>query len=142
MVERRGMMVEKVRRSSVYAVYRGVDYVAFDGGELVTLRIIGSDPVPEGFNASPITGVAAQLSVPRSDLDRMYRLTTLCRWQGEPFYVRAVKDGILYVTYDGEHGEWACKQPGMERTDKFVTEGQIGIDEVTDITETVEELPL
>jgi len=136
------MTLRRPRATGYYATFVGREYQASTQGPNVILRSYNGEPPPVDFVPSRIPSVQGTRTVQRSELENLVFVRTVCRWQGEPFTVVGAEEQILYVFYTGDRGEWVVQQPGMVRTGKLETHGRLKIDDVDEIYEFVDPLPL
>jgi hypothetical protein len=135
------LVIERPRATGFYATYEDREYHATTAGPDIVLRVYEGDHVPTGFTASRIPTVAGIRTVPRSALEKLAYVKSMCKWQGEPFSILAVDGQLLYVFYLGEKGEWMCGQPGMYRTGKLETCGYLEASACDEIVEFVNPIP-
>lgn len=136
------MTIKRPRATGFYAVFQGREFHATTGGPKVILRSYLGEPEAEGFTPSRIPGVQGIRAVDRNELEKLSYVSSVCRWQDEPFMIVGVQGDVANVFYTGENGEWAFQQPGMVRTGKLETHGQLRLSEVSDVHELVNPLPL
>lgn len=134
------MTIKRPRATGHYAIFEGREYHATTQGADVVLRSYQGEPESVDFTPSRIPAIHGIRAVPRSALEQLTFVRTVCRWQGEPFVIVATEGEVVYVFYIGTHGEWAVQQPGMVRTGKLETHGALRISDVDEIREFVDPL--
>jgi hypothetical protein len=130
-----------IRVTGDYATYQGNEYFATDAGDRIWL-FSDDDPLPPGFEPSPYDWVRGEKLVPMSDIQRLFRVQTHCRWRGHPFSVGIIVDDLANAEYLGLDFDSVYHLPGMTRPDKFEVIGKIPVTELTDLSERIEEVPL
>jgi hypothetical protein len=128
------------RATGHYATFQGREYHATVKDSDVILRSYRGEPEVLDFIPSRIAAVQGIRTVPRSELEKLSFVRTVCRWKGEPFMVVGVGDGYVDVFYIGSRGEWIVQQPGIVRTGKLEAHGRLQFAEITDIYEFVDPL--
>lgn len=136
------MTLGRPRATGYYAKFIGREYHATVKESNVILRSYHGEPEAIDFKPSRIPAVQGIRVVPRSELEQLSFVRTVCRWQGEPFVIVGVGPGYVDVFYTGSRGEWVVQQPGIIRTGKLEAHGRLPSSEVSDIYEFVDPLPL
>lgn len=136
------MILSRPRATGYYALFSGREYHATVKDPNVILRSYRGEPEAVGFSPSRIPSVEGIRTVPRSDLEQLTFVRTVCRWQDEPFLIVGIGGGYVDVFYTGSRGEWIVQQPGMVRTGKLEAHGRLPTSEIVDIYEFVDPLPL
>lgn len=136
------MTLGRPRATGYYAKYVGREYHATVKEGDVILRSYRGEPEVIDFAPSRIPAVQGIKIVPRSELEQLSFVRTVCRWQGEPFVIVGVGPGYVDVFYTGSRGEWVVQQPGIIRTGKLEAHGRLPSAEVSDIYEFVDPLSL
>lgn len=130
-----------IRASGDYAIYRGDEYFAYDIGGRVRLHS-DHDPLPPDFKLSSKDWIRGEKIVPSSDVQRLFRVQTTCRWRGHPFAVGIILGDCANVTYLGTNFDEVGHLPGMRRPDKYEVRGRAPVSELTDVEEHISEVRL
>ena len=130
-----------IRASGVYATYNGSQYFSHDIGTRVRL-LSDDDPAPPEFTASTKYWAKAEAIVDKPQLQRLDRVQTRGEWRGHPFEIGVIVGDTAYVTYLGTDLDVVCRLPGMERPDRYEVIGEVPVDELTEVQESVVEVPL
>lgn len=80
--------------------------------------------------------------MPLSQVSEMLRVDTTCVWRGHPFAVGIITEDSANITYLGKNFDEVGGYPGMRRPDKYEVRGRAPVDELTDVTEVVVDVPL
>lgn len=136
------MTLNRPRATGYYATFAGREYHATVKDPNVILRSYRGEPEAVGFSHSRIPAVQGIRIVPRSDLQQLTFVRTVCRWKDEPFMIVGIEDGYVDVFYTGSRGEWIVQQPGIVRTGKLEAHGRLPRPEIVDVYEFVDPLSL
>lgn len=117
-------------KSGIYAVYQGIVYKAGLDSNIVTLRSYDSSEAKKGF--SLYKGEVYIKRVPRSEIEEIYRISTLAIYQGYTFGVYREK-GDKLLLFTGDYT--AYKELGLEMVDRGVYEKWVNKSDVTSVYE-------
>lgn len=124
-----------------YATYKGHEYFAQDLAGRVRL-LTDKNPLPSEFQPSKKDWIRGEAIVPASAVQRFRRVRTTCHWRGHPFEVGIIVGFVANVFYLGKDFDEVSSLPGMIRPDKYEVQGEVPVEELADIQEYAEDVPL
>ncbi len=125
-------------RAGAYATFDGVTYRSdFAYGTPIRLLAPLSDPQPPGFERDQYRRWARR--VERSELSRTFFVETTAVWKGKEVDVLSVLGASAYIEYYSEDTDgW----PELTHHQHGMWSGDVPVDSLSDVSETVIEVPL